>query len=348
MSDWITGREIVAAAKHASAWRTAVALGAGDGVLITSESGFTKAPQYKDDDSLGNPDILETYKMLESLSGPSLSGYLRYESWDVLLAHALGTAGTPTQVESTAYYNTYSPADNIAGKFVTLAMKKSATTHNIWEIPSAKVTGFTISGRVGEFQTISINLMGNKLENQSAVNTSLSSVTYPTKQNLIKFDTRTKFRMNTQSGDALSDSDIIYPMSYEITYQRPHQENFEAMYADASEPVQSGFATATIKLGFDKYSSDTFMDSIAADTEKKMDVLFEGDIIAGSTRYTLRFDLPKIRWQTGEAPVSGPGTIPHNLTGRLLGVSSAPTGMTGVTDPLSMYVVNTRTTDPST
>lgn len=342
---FITGREIILGGAKATTWRTGVSVNSANaGLLIKSESIGAKAPQFQDDDSLGSPDILFTYKTLESCSG-NLDAYARYEGLDLLFAMALGAADSPVQGDGTAYYNTYSCADEIAGLFATLAMKKAGTSHGVWEIPSAKIHGFTIKGQVGQLCTVTFNLMGNKIETTSPVNTTLASVTPRTKGNVIKFDTLTRFRMNSQSGAALANSDAIYPFSFEITYNRPHEDNFEASYTDASEPVQSGFADASIRLAFDKYNLDTFMDAIEADTDQKMDIEFLGDVISGAWRYTMRLDLPKVKWRSAESPVSGPGKIPHNVEGRLLAVASAPTGMTA-TDPLSMYVINTLTTSP--
>ena len=48
----ITGREFLIGVKKASAWRTAVACGANDGVLILSET-LKQAIEHLDDDSAG-------------------------------------------------------------------------------------------------------------------------------------------------------------------------------------------------------------------------------------------------------------------------------------------------------
>jgi len=346
MADFVTGREIIAGLKKASTWRTAVSLGSNDGLLILSEAIGAKAPTYVPDDSLGQSDIMDYYKVNEAITGANITGYLRYDMWDVALALALGEAGTPTQVDGDAYSNTYKPADNIDGYFATFAIKKANTTKGIWEIPSAKITGFTITARIGELARITVNMMGNKIETESPTNTSLSSVTYRDRGNVCRMDTSFKIRMNSQSGSALADTDKIYPFGFTLTYNRPFQENFEASYTDMSEPVQNGFAEATLELNFDKYNLDTFMSAIENETDYKMDIVFEGETISGSTNYTFRIDIPKITWVTGEAPVGGPGTISHTVTGRLQKVESAPTGMTGVLGPLAIYVVNKRTSDP--
>lgn len=351
MGNWIDGRNIIVGAKKATTWRTAVQVGAGEGLLVTSESGFTKAPNYVPDDSLGLIDIREYYKVSEAVTGGTINGYLRYEGWDLLLALALGsTAGTPSNVEGSAYYNTYYVADSVDGKFCTLVFKKKAAGSNkdIWEVPSAKIMGFTISAQVGQLATISFNIMGNKIENQSSVNdnTTVASITEPTKSHLAILDTRSKIRMNSQSGAALTDDDRIYPTSFEITYSRPFREDYEASYNDMSEPLQNGYPDTTIKLGFNKYDLDDFMDAIEADSEFKMDILLEGRTITGtSTRYAFIFEMPKVVWHEADSPAGSADTIPHDVTGRMLRVDSAPTGMS-YTTPLNITVYNTRSTDP--
>ena len=128
MSDFITGREVKLGIKQATDWRTAVSVGADDGFYILNEGMGAKEPEFRDDDSLGQDDIRCTYRVAESVQGANLNGYLRYNHWDLLFAMALGTVGTPTQLESTAYYNSYSPASGIDGYFATLAMKKANTS----------------------------------------------------------------------------------------------------------------------------------------------------------------------------------------------------------------------------
>lgn len=349
MSDFITGREVKCGIKKASAWRTAVTVGANDGFYILNEGIGAKEPKYIDDDSLGQDDIRCTYKVAEQVVGANLNGYLRYNHWDLLLALALGAAGTPSQVSGTAYSNVYSPASNIDGYFATLAIKKANTTYGIWELPSMKIHGFTIEGAIGELAKVTFNFAANKIETINATNdsTAIGNLTFPTGCNIARMDTRFKIRMNAQAGGALADSDKIYPKKFTLTYNRPiSTEEFEASWDDMSEPIQDGFAEASLALNFDKYNLDTFMSAIESETQYKLDILFEGAIITGSTRYQIRIDVPKVQWKRGEATVSGPGKIPHDVTGRLFAVDAAPTGMVGVLDPLSIYVIGTRTTSP--
>lgn len=347
MANYITGREVVVGCKKATTWRTAVLCGASDGLLITEGFGGAKAPTFVPDDSLGNADILDYYKTSESISD-SFGGYLRYQGWDVPLALVMGS-DTVALVNGTGYSHTMAPAASIADYFATLCVKKANTTEGMWEYPSAKISGFTISAKVGELAKISFDFMANKIETDelSAINSPVTaaSITYPTTLNVVRPNQNFKIRMNSQSGSALADSDKIYPYGFTLTYKRPMQENFQAANFDANEPIQNGFSEATLQLNFDKYSLDTFTAAIEDETDYKMDITFTGDTISGSTSpYTLRIDIPKITFLTADAPLSGAGVIQHNVTGNLQAVSSAPTGMSGVTTPISIYMINARST----
>lgn len=345
-----TGREIKAAVKKATTWRTAVAVGALNGLLITNDGMGAMEPIYIDDDSLGQADIKNTYLVGHALKGRTLEGYLRFEGWDLLFALVCGSATNPAQLSGTAYSHTDVITDNNAELFATYAVYKALTTYGVWEVPSAKFNGFKVSCNVGELAKVSFDFSGNKIDTTGATNnsTSMGNVTYPTSGNLCRMDTRFKMRMNAQAGAALADSDKIYPHGFTITFKRPMSEDeFEAGYSDMSEPVQNGFAEASIELKFDKYDADTFMSAILAETAYKMDILFQGDIIAAAYRYELRFDIPKIQWKVSEAPASGPGKIPLTITGRCFGVDAAPTGFNAAAvDPFYIYHANTVTTNP--
>ena len=77
-----------------------------------------------------------------------------------------------------------------------------------------------------------------------------------------------------------------------------------------------------------------------------MDITFTGKVIVGSYNYKLRILLSNLKIDGPEAPVSGPGKIPFSMNLKGIGASAAPTGMTSLTTPMRIEVVNTRTTDP--
>lgn len=365
MSDWISGREAKMALKKGTTWRTAVAVGAGDGVYIVSESFGDKAPKMLDDDSLGQYDVSEVYRMSEALTGSSFEAYARFQGLDVALALVLGTAGTPTDEGSSVYSNVYYPANNIDDLFATIVMKKANTTEGIWEIPSAKLHGFNLSAKIGELSKYVFNFAGNKIETDATArvnnSTTLAAVTYPTTaagqtKSIMRMDSNFAIWMNAQSGVALSSSDAIYPLGFELVYNRPMDEPYSAGNFTMDEPQQDGFAEATLTLNFDKYNLDTFMQAIEDETDMKCLIKFVGGE-AGTTGSGSNFFhhiyMPSIKIMTGAAPVSGPGKVGHTVTCRLMAASSAPLGMTSsdavgidVTTPLAIHVQNERNSDP--
>jgi len=349
MANELTGREIVAAVKIAATWRTAVEVGALDGVLITSEGMGAKAPKYVDDDSLGNLELKHNYKMSESLTGGTIEGYMRYENWDVIIALLMGTAGVPTDEGSGAYSNEYYPSDNITGLFATMVVRKSDTAKGIWEIPSCKFHGLTLTGDVGELVKVAYDYTGNKIETESPVNdtAALDAVTIPNVEeaNMVVMDSNFKIRMNAEGGAALQDSDKIYPHGFTLKYNRPASEDYSASNIDMDEPSQEDYAEATIELRFDKYNLDDFTTAISNDAEQKIDIIFVGSAIGGAYNYELTIELPRVKFLSADAPVTGPGKIPHTIEGKCYLPNAAPTGMTATT-AIYLAVQNKRTTDP--
>lgn len=356
MAKHISGREIGIGVVKGSTWRTAVALGASNGIPITAENFGAKAPKFLDDDSLGQSEIQAIYKVQESMSGGSIDGYLRYEYWTLLFALAMGTNSF---TDNTNYYtHELTPAANINDDFATVAIQKadsSMTAHEIWEIPSAKIHGFTINGAIGEFTKVSFNIMGNKIETESPTNTvtEIGSLVYSpalTTRTIALMDSNFKMRMNDSGGIALADGDKIYPNSWSLSFNRPMSEEWEASYDDMSEPSQDGFTEVTLELNFDKYNLETFMSSINAaaddaDYFQKIDISFTGPECYSGTDYNLLIELPQVKLVSGSADVGGPGKIPHTVSCKCMAASSTPTGMSSASQ-LYMMFTNLLSADP--
>src|SRR3989304_3687649 len=91
-----SGRDIKAAFKKGSLWHTAVVAGQGDGILILSESIPAKVPSYLRNEEAGLA-FVQNYDQGKVEIAGTCEAWLRYLGLDVLLAMAMGTAGTPTQ-----------------------------------------------------------------------------------------------------------------------------------------------------------------------------------------------------------------------------------------------------------
>lgn len=347
MGNPLTGREILIGLKKAATWRTAVAAGANDGLLILSE-GFKQTIEHIDDDSAGLPFLQRTDQGKIGAGGPA-EAYMRYEGLDVLIALIMGTAGVPSaQGITAAYTNSYVMADNLDGLFATLAMLKKSD--KVFEYPSVKLHQFGLSGEMNAPVKITSEGIANLLELASATNTAatMADVTYPDKGNRIIFNKDAHFWLNDESAGALAIGDVIYPASFDLGFNRPMEADLVAGNEDVDEPIGEGFPELTLTLNFPRYNdaNHTFFTDWEALTRKKLEIYFKGALIEDTYYYEFKLSFPNLKVIDPDAAISGPGKIPVSLSFKVLGTDSAPTGMSGITKPFQVDVQNKRTTDP--
>lgn len=349
MANEITGRQMVCAFRQGAAWGTAVACGAGHGVLILADN-IKPTINQELDDSAGQPFITDSDPGEKTTVG-TVDAYLRYAGFDTLLACLMGQASAPAEVVGAtgAYQHQLDFAAEIYGIFGTLAEQK--LTNLIWEYPSVKVHGFKISGEMNKAVKISFDLICDQLERDSSINTdaTMANVTAEKKNRLI-MNASTHFLINDQDGAALDLVDEIKPSSFELTVTRPMSTDAVSGQGGVAEPDDDGFPTVSLMLKFPRYNTanNAFFDNWEAGTPKKMEIQFTGKICAASQPFEMKFILPHLRVAEPEAPVSGAGKIPFTMNLEGLGADSAPAGMTGLTAPLRLEFINLNSTAPLT
>lgn len=346
MANEITGRETICAFKKAATWHTPVACGAGDGVLILADN-IKVSMGLELDESAGQEWVTEADSGVESAAG-NIEAYMRYEGLDVWLALIMGAAGVPVQQGSTAAWaHTFNVISKIDGNFGTLAQKK--LLNKVWEYPSLKLHGFKLAAEMNKPVKITFDAIADTLVRTSTTNTttSMGSVT-ALKVNRVIMNKDTIFRMNNQSAGALSDTDKLYPSSFELTFTRPMDSDFVAGQDGTDEPADNGFPTISLALKFPRYNTanDAYFDDWKNTVSKKMDITFTGKTIEGVYPYKFRLLFSHLKIDSPEAPVSGPGKIPYSMNLKGMGAAAAPAGMTGLTAPMRIEVTNKRTTNP--
>ena len=70
------------------------------------------------------------------------------------------------------------------------------------------------------------------------------------------------------------------------------------------------------------------------------------ECVATSYYYDFKISMPHLKVVDPNNAISGPGKIPLELTFKVLGTDTAPTGMTGITTPFQIDVTNERSTSP--
>ena len=350
MAYGVSGTEIKAAFKKAATWGTAVACGAGDGILIQPTS-IKKDASPDVDDSLG------AFFPKDGLLGAikvegEIPCYLRYDSLDVLIALAMGTAGAPVrQAATSAYAFTYKPATGTDGLFGTFAEHMK---NFIQENQSVKVTGFTIKGEVGKALTITFKVVAINEIIDSTINTTttFNSVTFTETANRVKFSEGI-FRMSTQSGAALGSGDKIYPSSFEFSFQRKLKGEYgQYRYTNGAnsqdlidEPTNDGMPEISLKLEFPRLTGTTNLAILGADTRQKMDIAFTGGLIASTYYRGFTLQFPHLQL-INDSPADAAGIIKEPLEFRVYGCAAPPLGMGGIYDPFWVTGTNQRTTDP--
>jgi hypothetical protein len=358
MAGPLTGNQEALAIKKcgtgaAGVWGTAVACGAGDGMLFLSGQALansssvvdeSRGRSYAVDAASGPVDCKPTYKF-----------NLRFAGFEILAAMLLGTAGTPAQqAATTAYLHSLRWNTDPYGLMLTIAKN---LINYIEEVPTAKVSKITISGEVGPKPlAIDVEVVGINKEVASAVNTlvTFANVTIPTDADLyaVMF-AQTVFRMNVQSGGALAGGDTIYPSKFSISIDRKMKGEYTGAYRTSGsvpqdlvdEPTPDGNPECKLTLEFPTHSAATYLTALQNDTRYKMDITSTGPLIASTYYYYHKWQFPHMKLATAN-PTDDNGRVKQPLEFELLGCITAPTGMTGITAPVAWDIMSKKSTNP--
>jgi hypothetical protein len=338
------GVNIIGALKKADVWGTPVICGAGDGILIRPHT-IKKDRENNVDDSLGlyfartsNPGAINVLG--------DLPMYIRYDGIDLLIALAMGATGGAPVIEGDGpgYRQKFTLEDCIKGLFGTLCMDMKA---NINEYTTVKLTGLSITGEIGGSIMITFKVLAINLVTNSVVNTSITfqSVTVPETGNILQMGSGV-FRMNDQSDIALAAGDVVYPQSFTLDLTR----TMAGVYGVGTdmdvidEPTNDGLPEVTMNMTFGRYQSDGYFQDWDANTLKKMDITFTGAEIEPGVNREFKITLPQLSIANVDAPVVD-GIIEEPLVMNCLEADTAPAGMTGITKPFQIDVLNEQSTD---
>lgn len=339
-------RFLAAGAKKASAWRTAVALGAGCGLNCKAISGFNPSRDLivaqEVDLPMPKSGALNVYKpqditiISDMLYSPGALG--------TLIAQLFGTAGTPTTVDTTARKHTFQWADSNNGKFSTVAVEFPS---KIFECPSAKPIEWSLKSQAGGIVQSELKLRGTKVIDDSSVNTStqMDALTYDERDNYVKYEVQS-IKMNDESAGDVAGETALPVIAAEISYKRTGHDGIAVSgYSDIQEPAEAGFPDIRVKLKFPHFTSALagYLAKAIAGTTQKMLIKYTHNVLAGvSTEYySMSLYFPRLRLLCPEASWDEIVSLGLELVAEEAAV--APTGMT-YTRPY-VVLVNKRTTD---
>lgn len=341
--------ETAAAFVQGTTWGTAVAVGAGRGIYLTSEGvagGRVALPRLP---------VGSVWREPVDRGAQEHRGDINFDLFyggncGELLAYLFGTSGAPTQTPpstGTSYLHACTLADSIA-KFATLCIGKigGAKWH---EFPSFKASRLLLRGSGNGRVTGTIDVLPSHLDEDSSTNatTQTDAVTVPALQGAARFK-HSLFRINGQADGALDSGDVKGIAGFELELSRPlavdHLADGNDFIAEPFEDEQQG--EMMVRLAVDLRSFDTaeWRTAYEAGTEYKWDLQILGtglDGGSGADPYYL-FECPRATVMAmPQANIAGRGRITHRVEFVGHVASAAPTGMSGITQPLNLKVMDT-------
>lgn len=334
------GYETVVAIDKAATWGTAVSVNAADkGVKLLTES-IAVTPNYLPNESICGSRFPRSSDVGRIDVAGSFETYAQYANGNIftLIGMAMGRAGIPTAINGVPlanrpypYYGRFQLRDNLEGYFITMALDKQVAIH---EIDTMKISQMTISGEAGDRVKLAFEGIGHRWRNDSAVNTTLASVSEPTPRKYIMFQ-EGQFRVSAQANAAMDGDNQIYPSAFSITLNNTMDPILTAKndpYVD--EPVANGWGEVTGSFTIPKYTTTVYENAFIAGTIMKADIRFISTTqinTAGGGPYYYEFNLfmPQIQITEANAPLEGAGRISQNINFIATKADAAPDGMDG-------------------
>jgi hypothetical protein len=334
-------------------WGTPVAIGANRLFEYFSESISADVQLIENEQNAGSGTRRAGDKGNEFYRGDIVLP-AKFETLDLVLAMIMGAAAAPVQQGGdTAYLHALSHAEDLIGKFVTLAFAKEIEVH---EYDSVKLTGFDFESEAGaQAARITLHAVARKLNVNvgSGTNTlaTMASATMLSARQRI-FHNQLALLLNDQSGAGLAGGDAQAITRFMLSVRRPFVEDeVTSGVSVIAEPVQDGHVEVSGSITFRVYraaGAQRFADQLAK-TQKKATATYTGPIANGSTPYSLKFWLNALQFRPFAPSVSGPNVVNIEAPFVAHEVAAIPTGFTaGYVRPATIDLVNTKSSSALT
>lgn len=353
MAEGWKGFDSISAWKKGVTWGTAVQVGAGDQIGFLSENIARSRANRRSAELNGTPWRSRSTSGRKDFNGPWRVPF-NFDEIHRPLAHAMGTAGTPTTVEATvAFKHVIKPKASLFGIFGSLVFANDA----FWvrEYPSAKLNGFTISNEADGDVAVEFPVIGsNEIVDDTGATqiADYSTITRPNGDGEVAVFEDVQVLLNAQAGGALSGSDEIFIEGVSIEFA----SNLEAMYTSEnapliSEPQRNGRPEFTVELSLATFEEVDRITAQLNDTLSKMSITWGNTVdipgTASSNKYYSTLYFPRVEYEpASQGPIEGEGMLKETVRLHCIGVDTIPTGFpTGYTDALTIEIQNADSSD---
>ncbi|MEE9505705.1 MAG: phage tail tube protein [Thermoplasmata archaeon] len=352
---WKGFNTVAAFVDNENTWASGTAKVAGTGhkVFITSESLVPNAQLIPSDSLTGSPFPAFGDKGDELHAG-AVSVEYDFETIHRLLAFAMGTAGTPTEVESTvAWQHDLRFNDSLEGVYTTWVFGQSGLF--VREYPLVKHNGFTLAVEHNQRVTGDFGLVPKTLNfnTTAGINelTTLVDYTLPTNA-----DTRYAtfndlvIQINAAGGAGLAsptdDMSFISSVSLDVPGAMLEDDVTVGNAPFVDEPLRNGDLQITGSLNATKLLDTDQLTELLDKSLLKMKWIFTGSAVpGGTTTRSMTFYFSNVQIDTADINVAGKELAPKNLTFRCAKPAAAHTGFS-YADALFVEIVNTDAIDP--
>ncbi len=333
------------ALQKASTWGTAVEAGALDGVLITSSS-LTGGKEVIPDETLSGDGYGNAPDIGQEIFTGTVTMPFRYAGrCPNILAGIFGTAGAPSEVESSLEYTHAISLESRLGDFWTWVERRGNVS--AWEYAAAKITSLVIEVSGRGRATMDVGFIATGLTRDDSGTNTIATTANVTVQTPIEpiYLGDCRLRLNTQGGGALAGGDTLKPNLIRLTIERGLSEDFKSdqtLGRKCQDPVEEGDVGIFLQLGFPEYQADTYQKWVDAGTEQKADLYITSSTAAltgaaSNLYHEYDFDFPRlIPAERPDNAITGPGRIEDGVTFKVVTASANPTGMSS-TLPVCTY-----------
>jgi hypothetical protein len=346
----VTGREAKIAFEKFGTNSWHVAASVTKGVYFASTGGMRLQPARVNDEAFG-----QTYLGrgdLGEVTAPdvTLTGRARYDDWQFVLdALAMGSPATATLSNSASgqtasYSHVIDLATTNNGLGATFAVDKSLYVD---ELTSGKIYGFSEAVGDGGVMDKSYKVLGSKMTNISSVNiaATVSGASFPALSDRV-FRHQGTLRMNVQSAGSLVAADAVQAETIEFTFERPQDAPFIFSQDYIAEPADSGFPTVRMTVNYPRMtatSASSIYAALRTNPVFKGDLTFVGAYINSTDQYRRMYQFPALELdEWNGADVEGAQQVKPTATITAKLALTAPTGMSGITRPFRLTLINTK------
>lgn len=346
MGAGVTGREVKAAWARSNTWGTAASVTRQ--ILLSTTEGWEDKPAYVEDDAFNQDFIAEAEVGDLAPPTPGIRAQMRYEQIDSLLAGACGSVAAPTSTSGAGANSlvAYTHAITLAAELTHFFTLAADTTQFVHELPTAKMRGFTIT--VGDQGRLMIEFpaVANRSTIISSINinSTVGGAAVATIGNRIMRKHGT-WRLNLASAGALGASDVIGNLKdFTFTYARPLAQDDHVVGLDyIIEPDDDGMLEATLQLNYPRMNTVTANSLITAFRDGvsfKGDLVFLGPFVNSTSQRKFSLEFPAAQVDNITHPVVGHNQVRPSVTLKLRRAAAAPTGMSGLTAPFRITLIN--------